>query len=122
MNEADESTEEALFRKHMFCVVLDNVIREHTVRFGAVKQISDTFSFLWNYQKLSKKELKRKTAKRAEKYSKDISTKEDFVQKMNHITTIHKANYGRKQLRAFEPLNALAEYRLEVYFPTSVTV
>ena len=58
MNEADESTEEAHFRKHIFCVALNNVIREHTVRFGAAKQISDTFSFPWNYQKLSKKRIK----------------------------------------------------------------
>ena len=53
MNEADESFEEAHFRKHIFYVVLDNVIGGLTVCFSAAKQISDTFSFLWNYQKMS---------------------------------------------------------------------
>ena len=53
MNEADESPEEAHFRKHIFYVVLDNVIGGLTVRFSAAKHISDTFSFLWNYQKMS---------------------------------------------------------------------
>ena len=48
MNETDESTEEAYFRKHIFYVVLDNVIGQLTVRFSAAKQIFDTFSFLWN--------------------------------------------------------------------------
>ena len=55
INDTDESTEKAHFRKHIFYVVLDNVIGELTVRFNAAKQISDTFNFLWNYQKMSKK-------------------------------------------------------------------
>ena len=56
MNEADESPEEPHFRKHIFYVVLDNVIGGMTVAFSAAKPISDTFSFLWNYQKMSKEE------------------------------------------------------------------
>ena len=116
MNEADESPEEAHFRKHIFYVVLDNVIGGLTVRFSAAKQISDTFSFLWNYQKMSEEELKRKAAKLAKKYSKDVSS-EDLVQEMNHITMIHNANFGTKQLGALELLNALAECRLESIFP-----
>ena len=36
---------------------------------------------------------------------------------MNHITIIHNANFGGKQLGAFVLLNALAEYRLESIFP-----
>ena len=116
MNEADESPEEAHFRKHIFHVVLDNVIGGLTVRFSAAKQISDTFSFLWNYQKISEEELKHKAAKLAEKYSKDVSS-EDLVQEMNHITMVHNANFGTKQLGPLELLNALAEYRLESIFP-----
>ena len=42
MNEADESHEEAHFRKHIFYVVLDNVFGRLTVRYSAAKQISDT--------------------------------------------------------------------------------
>ena len=71
INEVDESTEEAHFRKHIFFVVLDNVIGELTVRFSAAKQISDTFKFVWNYQKMSKEELKCKAAKLAETYSQE---------------------------------------------------
>ena len=117
MNERDESTEEAHFRKHIIYVVLDNAIGQLTVRFSAAKQISDTFSFLWNYQKMSKEELKCKAAKLAEKYFKDISSKEDLVQEMNHIAMIHNTNYGIKPLGALELLNSLAEYRLESIFP-----
>ena len=35
MNEADESTEKSHFQKHIFYVVLDNVIGELTVCFSA---------------------------------------------------------------------------------------
>ena len=101
----------------MFYVILDNVIGELTVCFGAAKQIFYTFSFLWNYQNMSKEELKRKSAKLAKKYSKDTSSKEDLVEEMDHITMVHNAIFGRKQLDALELLNALAEYRLESIFP-----
>ena len=116
MNEAYESPEEANLRKHIYFVVMDDVIGELTVRFSAAKQISDTFSFPWNYKWMSKVELKRKAAKLAEKYSKEIISK-DHVQEMNHTTMVHKYSFGRKQIGALEPLNSLAEYRLESIFP-----
>ena len=58
-NEAIEPPEESHFRKHIFYVVLHNVDGKHTVRCIVAKQISDTLSFLWNYQRMSKEELKR---------------------------------------------------------------
>ena len=67
MNKANESTEESHFRKDIFYVVLDDVIGELTVRFSTAKQISDTFGFFWDHQKMSKKELNRKAAKLSEK-------------------------------------------------------
>ena len=115
MNEAEESTEEAHFRKHIFYIVLDNVIGALTFRFCAAKQISDTLSFLWNCQKMSKEQLMHKAAKIVEKYSKDIS-RENLVQEMNHIAMVHDGYLGRRQLGAFELLNALAEYILENIF------
>ena len=66
---------------------------------------------------MSKEELKCKAAKLAEKYCQDISSTEDLVQEMYHITMVHNANFGRKQLDALELLNALAEYRLQSIFP-----
>ena len=106
-----ESPEKAYFRKHIFYVVLDNVIGGLTVRFRAAKQISDTFSFLWNYQKLSEEDMKHKASKLVDKYSNDISS-DDLVQEMNRITMVHNANFGSKQLGALELLNALAEHKL----------
>ena len=50
-------------------------------------------------------------------YFKDISSKEDVVQEINHITMVYNANFGIKQLGALELLNALAECRLESIFP-----
>ena len=45
MNEADESPEEAHFRKHIFYVVLDNVIGGLTVRFSAAKFLTPSAFF-----------------------------------------------------------------------------
>ena len=72
-------------------------------------QISDTFSFLRYYQKMSKEELKRKATELEETYSNDISS-EDLVQEMNRITMVHNAIFCRRQLGALELLNALVEY------------
>ena len=104
-NEMNEA-EEAHTRKHIFYSFLDHAIGGLTVCFSTEKDISDTFSFLWNHQKMSKEELKRKAAKLAVKYS------EDLVQEMNHIRMVHNVNFGRKQLDALELLNALTEYML----------
>ena len=80
----------------IFYVVMDNVIGGFTLHLSTARQISDTFSFLWNYQMMSKEELRRKAAKLAENYSNDISS-EDLVQKMNHMTMVLNANCGRIQ-------------------------
>ena len=64
-----------------------NVIGGLTVCFSATKEISDTFSFLWNNQKMSKYKLKHTAAT-------DIS-REDLVQEINHIRIGHNANFGR---------------------------
>ena len=117
MNEADESTKKTHFRKLILYVVLGNVIGELTVHFSVAKQISDTFNFLLNYQKMHKEELKRKAPKLAENYSKNINSKKDLVQKMNHITIVYNSNFGGKQLGALELLMFFAECRLESIFP-----
>ena len=54
MNEADKSAEEAYFRKHIFYVVLDNVIGELTVCFSAENRFlipPALFGTTKNYQK-----------------------------------------------------------------------
>jgi len=66
MNSADEPSQEAHSQKHIrvFFAPLDNFVGGLTVRFSAVKQIRDIFSYLWNYQKISEEQLKRRAAKR----------------------------------------------------------
>ena len=86
-----------------------------TVRFSSARQISDTYSFHWIYQKVSSEERKCKAAMLAEKYSNDISS-DDIAHEMNHISMVSNANFGIKQLGALEKLNALAEYRLKSTF------
>ena len=60
------------FENTLFYVVLDNDIvllegLQFTVRFNSVKDISNTFSFLWNCQKMSEEDLKYNATKLAEK-------------------------------------------------------
>ena len=66
--------------------------------------IYDALSFLWNYQRTSKEESKRKAAELAGKHSEDISS-EDLEHEMNHIAMVHIANLSRRQLGALELLN-----------------
>ena len=61
--------------------------------------------------------MEAQSAKLAEKYSKEISGKEDFVQEINHIILVHNAKFGRKKVGALELLNVLTEYRLESILP-----
>ena len=55
MNEANKSTEESHFQKHIFYVVLDNVIGGLTVRFSAAKEVSDTSAFFETTKRCQKK-------------------------------------------------------------------
>jgi len=48
---------------HPWYIIVDNVIGGLTVCFSAAKQISDTFSFLWNQQMVSDEDLKLKALK-----------------------------------------------------------
>ena len=52
VKETGESPEIAHCIKHIFYVVLYTVNGGLTGSFSAAKQISDTFSFLWNYKKM----------------------------------------------------------------------
>lgn len=119
LNEADESPEEAYFRKSVFYVLLDNVIGGLTVRFRAAKDISENFSFLWQYLSLPEEELELKSKSLADKYPADIS--HDIVLEMRHLPTVHRSNFGQDQLSPLQLLNDLTKYRLEGLFP-NVTV
>ena len=111
MNEADESSEEVNFRKHIFYVVLDNVIEVSCSSFECSETFFYIFSFRWNLQRMSREILHHNAANISEKYSNDIGS-EDLVLEMNHMTMVHNANLDRKQLGALELLNVSAEYRL----------
>ena len=74
-------------------------------------------SFLETTKRCQQRNRSAKAAQPAEKYSKDICS-EDLVQKMNDITLVHIANFGREQLGALELLNSFAAYRLEGIFPS----
>ena len=114
-----ESPEEAYFRKSVFYVMLDNVIAGLTVRFNAARKISQNFSFLWKYLTMSPQELEQASASMIHEYPKDHS--HDIIQEMNHLPTVHRANFGSAQLTPLELLNFLMEYKLHQLFPNVCT-
>ena len=119
VSESDDSPEEAHFRKFVFYVLLDKVIAGLTIRFRAAKEISERFSFLWNYLTMPPEEVEEKSRSLAEEYPADIS--QDLVQEMMHLPSVHRANFGDAPLSPLGLLNILTEHKLEGIF-TNVCV
>ena len=116
MNDTDDSQEEAYFRKTVFYVFIDNVVAGLTVRFNAVKRLADSFDFLWKYPTMCESELEKKAKRLAHQYPTDLDD-EDLAEEMQHLPVVHKANFGKPQLKPLELLNLLKEYKLCELFP-----
>ena len=116
MNDADDSPEEAYFRKTVFYVLIDNVIAGLTVRFDAVKRLVENFDFLWKYPTMCESEVEKKAKRLASQYPTDLHA-EDLGEEMKHLPVVHKANFGKPELKPLELLNLLTEYKLCELFP-----
>jgi hypothetical protein len=111
----NESQEEASFRTNVFYRIVDSVIGGLTVRFTAVKEICNKFSFLWEYQKLSESEIRAAASNFSEIYSNDVSETE-LIEELLHLKQIHNANFGQQQLPPFQLLQKIAELKLNSLF------
>ena len=103
-NDTDDSPEEAYFRKSVFYVLLDNVIAALTIRFDAVKQLAEKFDFLWKYLTMSESDLKGKALSLSKRYPDDLND-EAYVTEMQHIPSVHKANFINAHLKPLDLLN-----------------
>lgn len=111
----DRKTSEMIFRDSVFYVILDNVIGNMTWRFEKIKEIENSFSFLWNYLNLTDEEIAEKVKVFVNNYKSDISN--DLQSELKHIKAIHKANLGAKALEPFKLLNKIRELNLHTLFP-----
>ena len=116
MNDTDDSPEEAYFRKTVFYVLIDNVVAGLTVCFNAVKKLAKKFDFLWKYPTMCESELEKKAKRLAHHYRSDPND-EDLAEEMQHLPVVHKANFGKPELKPLELLNLLTEYKLCELFP-----
>lgn len=114
---ADDSSNntEDTFKNEVFYVLIDAVIGGITTRFNAVKKITGTFSFLWQYLSMDENELHSSVRKFVNEYSVDVS--DDLIQEMDEIKKIHRSNFGEDQLRQVQLLNCLHKYKLTTLFP-----
>ena len=87
--------------------------------FQCGQKSSQNFSFLWKYLTMSPQELEQASASMINEYPEDLT--HDIIQEMNHLPTVHCANFGSAQLTPSELLNSLMEYRLHQLFPNVCT-
>ena len=100
----------------MFYVFIDNVVAGLTVRFNAVKRLSENFYFLWKYPTMCESELEKNPKRLAHQYPTDLDD-EDLAEEMQHLSVVHKVNFGKPELKPLELLNLLTEYKLCELFP-----
>ena len=108
MNDADNSPEEAYFRKSVHCVLFDNVVTGLTACLNAVKNMAENFDLLWKYEIMCESELEKK-AKRLFHYIRSDLSDEDLAEEMRHLPAVHKVSYGKPELKPLELLNLLTE-------------
>lgn len=94
---------------------MDAVTAGLTTRYSAVKRINSQFSFLWQYLKMSKPDLKLSSQRFVYQYGVDVS--EELVQEMSDLRAIHVANFGEEQLHPIDLLNNLQKTKLQTLFP-----
>ena len=61
-------------------------------------------------------ELEKKATRLARQYPSDLND-EDLAEEMQHVSVVHKANFGKPELKPLELLNLLIECKLCVLFP-----
>ena len=108
-------TPEELFKINTFNVIVDRVQTELSKRYGEVKELNESFCFLWNYIDMSVDEIKKSAASFIAEYSVDVSN--DLTEEVLFLKNIHVANFGNEKLRPIKLLNRLYESKLSSMFP-----
>ena len=86
-----------------------------TVRFDALKHITERFDVLWNYLDMSAEVIDEKARVLAAEYSSDVD--ENLVTEMQHLPFVHSANFEKTKLLPLDLLNKIYEFKLRELFP-----
>ena len=76
--------------------------------FNAVKKLAENFEFLRNYPSMCECELEKKARRLAHQYPSDLND-EYLAEDMQYLQVVHKANFGKPELKPLELLNLLTE-------------
>ena len=77
--------------------------------------MGENFDLLWKYPTICESGLENKAKRLAHQYPSDLND-EDLVEEMQHLPVVHKANFGKTELKPLEMLNLLTEYELRELF------
>ena len=78
--------------------------------------MAENFDFLWKYPTMSESELEKKMKGLTHQYPTDLND-EDFATEMQHLQLVHKANFGKPELKPLALLNLLTDYKCCEIFP-----
>ena len=94
---------------------MDSVIGGLTVRFRSVKELSNLFSFLWQYQELNETDLNEAGILFVNTYACDVT--HEIREEMVFLKSIHTTNLGPGSLKPLQLLDKLHSLKLEKLFP-----
>ena len=66
--------------------------------------LAENLDFLWKYPTMCESEKKNKAKRLAHQYP-SYHNDEDLAEKMQHLPVVHKANFGKPELKLLELLN-----------------
>lgn len=112
--EDDPADEETTFKNKTFFVIIDSVIAGISKRFDAMKNLNETFSFLWQFTTMNENVIQNAADIFVKKYESDVST--ELCEEIIHLKNIYKANF-EADLPPFHLLNKIVSLNLETIFP-----
>ena len=115
-NRRTEGFVETYYKTNIVYAIIDSVVGGLTVRFEALKCITNRFNVLWNYLNLSSSEIDEKVKLLAKQYPDDVD-EESFWAEMQHLSFVHSANFENDKLLPLDLLNRIYEFKLQELFP-----
>lgn len=106
-------TDETEFKQETFFVIIDSVISDISNRFKAMRQLNDTFSFLWKFCSLCEEDIRVAATNFVKKYEADVS--DEIFTEIIQLKEIYVANFDA-ELSPFQLLNAITSMNLDTLF------
>lgn len=112
-SDTEAITEETEFKKETFFVIIDSVISGISNRFKAMRELNETFSFLWKFVTWCEKDLRVAVNNFVKKYEADVS--DELFTEIIQLKEIYAANFDAG-LSPFDLLNEITSKNLDTLF------